>query len=455
MRNIPGPTIFDSSLQSEEAKQLTDQITPEMRAKMAQDAAASGMPIGQPDVRHASYYPPAPVVSTPPLQNPMGGAGIGAMPTPQGSLADQNIGMQGLRELGPLEQRGFARQAEAFRPYEDQLVEVEKQRQADEELRKREDERRLVQIQDENKLIASTEPKGAWANKPTWSKILAAISVGIGGYVAAKTGGENTALKIIEKSMDDDIKLQESKKRGAQDQVKKNQTDYDIFLKQLGDKESARQMALATGFRRAELQAKKYEAVSNSEQALAKNKILQGELQQKYLGLEATVAGKIMERQADMAKREVFTGQFDERGSPILGYARTEADAVKAKTEVPAYATVIQGLERLEAMRVNKGQVLWGEDRAEADAIAASVQSAARNITDLKSKEALKTLELLTPGQGLAGWNNKSAISKLKASRAIFQKELNDKSAQWGLGKIDLTKKEEKLKPQSDRYYKK
>ena len=52
------------------------------------------------------------------------------------------------------------------------------------------------------------DPKRFWKQRATWQKILAAISIGMGAYAGAATGGVNRAVSVINAAINQDIEAQ-------------------------------------------------------------------------------------------------------------------------------------------------------------------------------------------------------------------------------------------------------
>src|SRR5262249_37266449 len=55
---------------------------------------------------------------------------------------------------------------------------------------------------------ARINPNAVFDNASTWQKIVGAIAIGLGGYAATQTRGQNVALGIIQSQIDNSIKAQ-------------------------------------------------------------------------------------------------------------------------------------------------------------------------------------------------------------------------------------------------------
>ena len=91
---------------------------------------------------------------------------------------------------------------------------MQEREQAAEELRQRQaeyikDERNKIRKAEDKYQAMKVDPERIWSGtKGGFARIIAAIGVGFSTYASTMTGGENTALRIIEKAVDDDIDAQ-------------------------------------------------------------------------------------------------------------------------------------------------------------------------------------------------------------------------------------------------------
>jgi hypothetical protein len=72
-------------------------------------------------------------------------------------------------------------------------------------------EERLKKLDADVAELSQSKYEGYWENKSTGSKILGAISLALGTLGSSLSGGPNTALSIIDKAMDEDFNIYQSK----------------------------------------------------------------------------------------------------------------------------------------------------------------------------------------------------------------------------------------------------
>jgi hypothetical protein len=93
-------------------------------------------------------------------------------------------------------------------------------------------QKRHAALEGENEEIAKSVREGAvkpgqyWENLGTGNKILAAISIGLGGFAAGMTGGRNVALDIIQKTIDNDIEAQKKNLDSKENLLARNLAKY-------------------------------------------------------------------------------------------------------------------------------------------------------------------------------------------------------------------------------------
>lgn len=156
-----------------------------------------------------------------------------------------------------------------------------------------------------------------YKNTSTGDKILAAISIGLGGFLAGQKGGENQALKIIMDAIDKDIEVQKldiDKKGNA---AKNARTAYTDMLQIFGDENSAKNATFQLMLKKAE----------NTVQGLiANNKVIQdqgtaqrllGELQQKQIEYSDKIGQEnIKNKEISAIQEAVKTGIVDWKKLP-------------------------------------------------------------------------------------------------------------------------------------------
>lgn len=146
----------------------------------------------------------------------------------------------------------------------------------------------VAQLGDLEKTINSEStkinPERYWDNKGTGQKIVAGIAIALGGLGGALTGkGDNKAMDVINKSIDQDIQAQKdtiqanAQKRGQQLQVKSGMLS--ALNQQFGNEMQAESAARYLMLQKAENQAKIMAAPYESDEIKAKGQILLGQIQ--------------------------------------------------------------------------------------------------------------------------------------------------------------------------------
>ena len=115
--------------------------------------------------------------------------------------------MEATSNIGEITKEGKEKESDVYKKQEQeykdyQAKKLKEQEDLDKEL-KSDRENYQTALDNYNKM----EYKGFWENKSTGEKILGAISIALGAYAQAVSGGKlpNTALNIINKAMDDDF----------------------------------------------------------------------------------------------------------------------------------------------------------------------------------------------------------------------------------------------------------
>jgi hypothetical protein len=114
--------------------------------------------------------------------------------------------------------------------------------------RKQEMDARLADFDQSTKALSkqAMDPNRFWANAGTGNKIAALIASGIGGGVAAMTGGRNAGLDAINSAIDRDIKAQEFAYSANRDSVNAKQTAFSMAMQKYGNEDAARAAARAS-----------------------------------------------------------------------------------------------------------------------------------------------------------------------------------------------------------------
>lgn len=200
-------------------------------------------------------------------------------------------------------------------------------------------------------LDGKIDPKRLFHNMPTENKILAAISLFLGGMGAALTGGPNQALGIINKSIEQDIDAQKA-------DLGKKESLLSMNLRKTGDYKSAYQMTMVQENALAEAKLREIGATANSQIAKQQSiigasqlraqsgQMMQGIAQQRLMrdietGNKEVSPEMVGVLPPDMQKKAVtIPGQkmADGRFMPAkVVLANSDEDAKKAKESIQAH----------------------------------------------------------------------------------------------------------------------
>lgn len=195
---------------------------------------------------------------------------------------------------------GAASQAQSWDEYAKQLAEIDKKYAPQEEQLNKEN-------QDLHNAIVNQkiDPNRLWNNMSTGNKVLAAISIALGGIGAGLQGhgAQNVALDVIQKEIDRDIDAQVK-------DLGKKQTLYSENLRRLGDERAAKAATKSQLLSIAQAQANAIAARSGSAVAMAQMKSInaQADMQKAQLNREAAIFN---------FKQQVLGGGGREGGIPV------------------------------------------------------------------------------------------------------------------------------------------
>jgi hypothetical protein len=275
------------------------------------------LPQGEIPPQVAPQLQPAPRVAT--------GGGMGTGRTSGVGQAMENV-------YGAERARSEAeQQAEVDRSiYEAQKGEVyaERARQLEAEAAKRaelEAERQKVFAAENKKLTTlETDVKNAtikdpWANRSIGKRIGQAIAMALGAYSASINGGPNQALAIINKNMDDDLKVQQLNL----EQKNTNLTNARGLLartrQEYADRATALDAARLAGTMQAQLELNAIDSSGLSQDAANKKEILNGLLNEQIAGQKLNVlAAQQAAREKAMAGRQGKALEDYKLNAPVL-----------------------------------------------------------------------------------------------------------------------------------------
>jgi hypothetical protein len=235
-----------------------------------------------------------------------------------------------------------------------------------------------LRLRDEDQKIAAAQPKDYWADKGTPAKIGAAIAIGLGAYAAAMSGGQNTALQIIENAIKRDVDLQAAKRQGLKENKQNLINSYQMKMSQFNDDASARAAATAQAMELAKIQiqksatiAKSDEAKANAQNLIGQLEVKQGELYSTIAQKQAEVASKALE--SNQKKQEAFVPGFSQ-------FATTKEGAAKLNQLVADTESAKDGIRSLMGLVGKSGKSINPDLIAEAGTTAAMLKGSLRTL---------------------------------------------------------------------------
>jgi len=201
------------------------------------------------------------------------------------------------------------------------------------------------------------DPNRYWSNAGVANKISASIALILGGIGGALTKTDNAALKIIDKTIDNDIEAQKKN-------IDQGNNLYKMNLERLKDDKEAYAMTKAQMIQLAELQLKQQLSRASSKEAIAQGEINLGKLQlakQEYL--KQTALDTVI-KQAQ-TNPQLLTPEIIQRLPekdrelvvPGYGFAISKAGAEKIRTELlPQKDTSVQMIDDLINIRKKYGR---------------------------------------------------------------------------------------------------
>ena len=397
------------------------------RAKIAESAMSNDMQ--KAGLESRGLIPKAPVIPKEEIQ-PIEERTPAASPV-QGPAAPtylqkiesgQALQLQGIREGADAQAKAAEAQANA---YAQQMAQEKIIADKYLERRKIQDERTEKAYQDV--LNSKVDPNHYWNSMDTGNKVLAGIAMLLSGMGQGLIGGENTALKVIDKAIDRDIE-------GQKMDLNKKNTLLSRNLEITGNMESALARTKADMYAATTAKINMAAARSNSALAKAQAKIAEGEFIQKASELNKGIATKealssgtvgINPENLDEKTRERFVQLPD--GKPALAYTPEAAKTVRDASIVKAD---MDDLSRRMRNLINQGTTLPKTQRdAEAKSLEAQALLLTKDIGKLGvlSQQDEKIVKSIIP-EG-ASWFNKNQLAKL------------DEMDKWSDGKFESVKK--------------
>jgi len=155
--------------------------------------------------------------------------------------------------------------------------------------------------------FAKAEIKDPYASKSTGNKILSAISLGLGAFGAALTGGENTAMKIINSAIDRDIEIQKADINKKGDAVQNSRNLLADLTKKFGDERVAeamtRRLLLESALRQNNITAAKFQGPLIQANSQKNKTVLEQAIQEQDLKI-SQLGTNVLDKRMDIAKKQ-------------------------------------------------------------------------------------------------------------------------------------------------------
>lgn len=242
------------------------------------------------------------------------------------------------------------------------------------------------------------DPNRLYANMSTFEKVMAGISVGLGGFGAGAGGGENKGFAAIKQAIKDDVQLQKDQIDVLGNAVQFRSNLLNDVRQRVGDQLTAEQVTQAILLNRAKLQVDAIQASTKSAQAQANATKLSGALTVE-MGKLMKEAGAGLSGQA-MANVENGgpTRKFDlstKEGRamaalyvPNVGMVGSAPAARELADQKAAADSLIKTLGKLEGLFSQHGPTLLPtEARAEAESLWAQM------LAEIKQAKRLGALD--------------------------------------------------------------
>lgn len=286
------------------------------------------------------------------------------------SLPNFSAGQGDLAKAGQLMEQGAKQEAGAFEYKAKQAEQIEKEderKRNDLELRQqkeREDfEKKGYEYEHEIETF-KIDPNKMWANMSTGNKVLAGLSIFLGGF---DPSGQNKALGIIQNSIDRDVDAQKAQYAKLRDKKQDLNSLYGRMMDKFKDEKIALGMA----------KAGHYQALGMSVEAMAaRAKVPQ--VQAQFLQQSAVFKQKAAEVTADTMSKFLTAQQKNASlYVPGFGVAPTEKEAQDLRAKVSAADSARQEISNLKSLS-KLGTKFSTDDAAKAQMSANLLKSALR-----------------------------------------------------------------------------
>lgn len=327
-------------------------------------------------------------------------------------------------------------------------------------------ERLISHLQQTQADIANqkVDPNKFFNDRGTFAKIIAAIGIGLGGYLQGQ-GKENPALGIVNAAIDRDIASQnkniELKRLSADDEAKTLGLTKDEYKEKAIDAEARRhgQLEFAKQYvaselakpenqdpvRRAKLLTMQEDFLGRQSKSAAD---LAKELDNKIVGSEHYSAGHYVYPGGSPQKldQKLLVQGVDKDGKPITGYAATPEAQQKFNERNAAYDKYIDAGNREIDARRRKASSFPGSDEAKKADEDLSNASQDRVLYGAQSESVpvkLATLESIAKGEnpharGRLDWNPEAVDKSILQENEVARKKQGNLAAEYPIQRVNL-----------------
>lgn len=320
----------------------------------------------------AGTVPQAPATPTPPKAGmiPPAEVATGRTSTSVSMKGPTAPSLAGMKRAIAEQERGINEMADAQAGRSNALATVYSEQQqkmaefARQETEALSEEQQVVQgaikdFTEQSKRVAAlqVDPQRFWHSKSTGTKILAAISMGLGAAGAALSGTRNTAADIIQGEIDRDIRAQEVAIANARAGLQDNLTIFGLWKDYYGSARVGRAAAQAFYLKQAELAIQQRSAEFDAPENKARAKFLIGQLHEKAAAAEFNLGIEIMKASGvdTSASERWIPGTISlSTGGPGLVPQKGD-EAAKIRQANIAFTQAAAKVARLEELRATYG----------------------------------------------------------------------------------------------------
>lgn len=332
-----------------------------------------------------------------------------AMPAPAAPASDEPAVGERFESSIQAQQAAALEQLEAQRQISAKMAEVQLEeqerakQQAAAELEQRNREQEAIQRARTSYETAVTDltnskvdPSRLWNNMSTPQKILAGISLVLGGISAGMTkSGKNPALDVIKHAIDNDIEAQRLELTAKDSATRQKGSLYSDLIQQTGSERAARESLRAIGYQSAKLQVETLSQQLSSAEKQGEAQRLVGELEQKAAEFQlkaeelaakdpAAAAAKIDQVAAGTRDPKTLSKEDQERLVPGIGLARSATDAREISAAEQKFKDFTNKLDTLIELRKKHGsEKLPGKAKTQMKTTAAAAKLTLKSIFEL------------------------------------------------------------------------